>query len=292
VAFEAMGCPCELVLCADGEARAARAAERAIADVRRLDARYSLYRSDSLLCAINRVAAAGGSLSVDPETARLFDYADACHRASDGLFDVTAGILREVWCAGRPGLPEPARLEPLLEKVGWHKVVWEPPFLGFPISGMRIDFGGVVKEYAADRAAALCREAGVRHGFVNLGGDVRVIGPRADGAAWRIGIQHPRRPGALLRTLALAGGALASSGDYERCIVVDGVRYGHILNPKTGWPVRRMASVSVCGELCVVAGSASTIAMLKEDAGPAWLAELGVQHYWMDVHGRSGGSCA
>jgi thiamine biosynthesis lipoprotein len=280
------------VLCADGDAQAARAAAIAVGDVRRLDALYSLYRGDSLLCAINRVAAGGGSIAVDPETAGLFDYADACHQASDGLFDVTAGILREAWRLERAELPDPARLAPLLDKVGWHKVAWKSPVLAFPVAGMQIDFGGVVKEYAADRAAALCREAGVRHGFVNLGGDVRVIGPRPDGAPWRIGIQHPRRPAALLRTVQLREGALASSGDYERCVVVNGVRYGHILNPKTGWPVRRLASVSVCGPLCVVAGSASTIAMLKEDAGPPWLAELGVLHYWMDVDGRSGGSCA
>jgi thiamine biosynthesis lipoprotein len=269
-----------------------RAAAVAIDDVRRLDARYSLYRTDSLLCEINRVAAAGGSIAVDPETARLFDYADACYRTSDGLFDVTAGALRQAWRAERAELPDRACLDLLLEKVGWHKVVWKPPLLAFPVAGMQIDFGGVVKEYAADRAAALCRQAGVHHGFANLGGDVRVIGPRPDGTPWRIGIQHPRRPGALLRTVALAEGALATSGDYERCIVVDGVRYGHILNPKTGWPARRMASVSVCGELCVVSGSASTIDMLKEDDGPAWLDELGMAHGWVDVYGRSGGSYA
>jgi thiamine biosynthesis lipoprotein len=85
---------------------------------------------------------------------------------------------------------------------------------------------------------------------------------------------------------------MASSGDYERCIVIEGVRYGHILNPKTGWPVRHLASVSVVGDLCVVAGSASTIAMLKEEGGPAWLQGLGLAHFWVDVNGETGGSLA
>ena len=84
-------------------------------------------------------------------------------------------------------------------------------------------------------------------------------------------------------------GALASSGDFERCIEVDGIRYGHILNPKTGWPVRHLAAVSVLADLCVVAGSASTIAMLKEAEGPAWLQNLGVAHMWVDVDGHEGG---
>jgi thiamine biosynthesis lipoprotein len=292
VAFAAMGSPCELELFAQSAAVAQRVAARAVADVRRLEARYSRYREDSLLSQINRVAAAGGSIAVDAETESLLRYADEAHRASDGLFDVTSGVLRRAWRFDRGELPDPDRLEPLLRKVGWDKVEWAPPVLAFPVSGMEIDLGGVVKEYAADRAAALCRGAGLAHGFVNLGGDVRVIGPRLDGAPWRIGIRHPRRPDALVRTLSLREGALASSGDYERCVVVDGVRYGHILDPRTGWPVRRMASVTVHADLCVVAGSASTIAMLKDADGPAWLAALGLPHFWMDVDGRSGGPLA
>ena len=161
---------------------------------------------------------------------------------------------------------------------------------------MEIDFGGVVKEYAVDRAATLCWEAGARSGYVNLagyvnlGGDIKIIGPRPDGSPWRIGIRHPRRPGALIQTVSLHRGGLASSGDYERCIVLDGVRYGHVLNPKTGWPVRHLASVSVAGDLCLIAGSAATIAMLKEAAGPAWLAGMGLPHFWVDVYGETGGS--
>ena len=155
---------------------------------------------------------------------------------------------------------------------------------------MELDLGGVVKESAVDRVALRCRQVGVRHGLVNLGGDVGIVGPRPDGEAWRIGIRHPRRPSELIQTLQLHAGALASSGDYERCIVLDGVRHGHILDPRTGWPVRHLASVSVVADLCVVAGSASTIAMLKAEAGPAWLAETGLPHHWVGVHGEVGGS--
>jgi thiamine biosynthesis lipoprotein len=156
--------------------------------------------------------------------------------------------------------------------------------------GMEIDFGGIVKEYAVDRAAALCQSAGVRHGVINLGGDIKVIGPRADGSPWRIGIRHPRHKEAIMQTILLREGALASSGDYERCILVNGVRYGHVLNPKTGWPVRHLAAVSVIADFCVIAGSASTIAMLKEENGPAWLDSLGLPYLWADIHGGTGGS--
>lgn len=289
--FKAMGSPCEIQLYAGSRAEAHRVAGRVVADVRRLEARYSRYRADSFLSAINRVAASGGSITVDEETAGLLNYAQTCYRESDGLFDISSGILRRAWRFDQGRLPEPAQIDSLLDKIGWHRLRWAAPVLEFPAPGMELDFGGVVKEYAADRAAALCLEAGVRHGIVNLGGDIRIIGPHPDGSPWRIGIQHPRRAaGTVIQSLLLRAGALASSGDYERCIVLDGVRYGHVFNPKTGWPVRHLAAVSVIGELCVVAGSASTIAMLKEEEGPAWLESMGLPHFWVDVRGETGGS--
>lgn len=288
--FKAMGSPCELQLYASNPTEAKRVADLAIADVARLESRYSRYRDDSFLSEINRAAAGGGALTVDEETAGLLNYAETCTRESGGLFDITSGLLRRAWRFDLGTLPEPGRIEALLDKVGWDRLNWRPPLLEFPVAGMEIDLGGVVKEYAADRVAALCREAGIAHGMVNLGGDIRIIGPHPDGGPWRIGIRHPRRKGELIRTLSLWNGAVASSGDYERCLVVDGVRYGHVLNPRTGWPVKHLASVTVVGDFCVVAGSASTIALLKEKEGPAWLAGLGVPHFWVDVWGKTGGS--
>jgi thiamine biosynthesis lipoprotein len=290
--WKAMGSPCELQLFARDHDMSRRAAARATRDVERLEARYSRYQSTSFLSEINRVAARGGRIEVDDETAALLDYAASCHRESEGLFDVTSGVLRRAWRFERGEPPDTEQVQALLERVGWQRLSWARPWLAFPVAGLELDFGGVVKEYAADRAAALCREVGVASGLVNLGGDIAVIGPRPDGAPWRIGIRHPRDPRALLRTVELHSGALASSGDYERCIVFEGVRYGHILNPRTGWPVRHLASVSVLNELCVVAGSAATIAMLHEARGPAWLAASGMPSCWVDVHGEAGGSLA
>lgn len=287
-----MGIPCDIQLFAHDEAKARHAADAAIADAQRLQALYSRYKADSFLSEINRVAAIGGSIGVDDETACLLDYTVTCYEQSDGLFDITSGILRHAWRFDQSKLPEQSLIDELLEKVGWHKVIWKRPVLTFPVPGMEFDFGGVVKEYAVDRAAALCYAQGIKHGVIDLGGDIKVIGPRDDGSPWRIGIRHPHSKDTLLGTLLLYKGALASSGEYERCILVNGVRYGHVLNPKTGWPVRHLAAVSVVGEFCVVAGSASTIAMLKESQGTDWLQELGLPHLWVDVHGVSGGSIA
>jgi FAD:protein FMN transferase len=291
-AFRAMGSPCEVQLFAGDRAIANRAMQAVTADVERLEQRYSRYRDTSLLTQINRVAEAGGTIEVDDETAGLLDYAQTCFVASDGLFDLSSGLLRKAWNFSSGQLPDQALVASLLPRVGWDKVRWKRPHLGFGIAGMELDLGGVVKEYAADRAAALCRGLGIHGGFVNLGGDIAIIGPRPDGDDWRIGLQHPRVPGEAMTTLGMSAGAVASSGDYERCVVIDGRRYGHILNPHTGWPVSYLAAATVQGDLCVVAGSASTIALLKEADGPAWLASLGLPYVWVDAAGGMGGPLA
>lgn len=288
--FKAMGSPCSIQLYAGSAKKAQRAARIVMDDVYRLEAKYSRYRADSFLSEMNRVAAQNGCIRVDDETAGLLDYAATCYLQSDGLFDITSGILRRAWDFKSGKIPAQETIQLLLKKIGWHKISWLRPVLTFTVAGMEIDFGGVVKEYAVDRAASLCRDAGIEHGLINLGGDIKIIGPHDDGSPWRVAIRHPRIPGGIVQTLLLHSGALASSGDYERCITLNGIRYGHVLNPKTGWPVDYMAAVSVIGEFCVVAGSASTIGMLKGVDGPEWLNALGLPHLWVNVRGESGGS--
>lgn len=285
-----MGSPCEIQLFAEHSLLAKQIAKIAIADIQRLEAKYSRYRPDSLLANINQIASSGGSIEVDEETAGLLNYAQTCHQQSDGLFDISAGILSKAWQTQQDQLPSDVQIRALLQRVGWQRLDWSPPTLTFRHEGMQLDFGGIVKEYAADRAAELCQNAGARHGVVNLGGDVRIIGPRPDDRPWRIGIQHPRQSQAMLQTLSIHRGAVASSGDYQRYIMIDGMRYTHIIDPLSGWPVKHLASVSVISDFCVVAGSAATIAMLKAEQGPEWLQTLGLPHLWVDAKGRQGGS--
>jgi thiamine biosynthesis lipoprotein len=118
------------------------------------------------------------------------------------------------------------------------------------------------------------------------------VGPKPGGRPWRIAISDPRDPAHAIAHVALAWGALATSGDYERSFTLGGRRYSHLLDPRTGWPVEGLASVSVVAPLCVLAGSASTIAMLHGAAGADWLAETGLPHLWVDADGRRGGPLA
>ena len=280
--FHAMAAAHEIQLAAADLEHAGRAAAAAIADVRRIEAKYSRYRDDSVTTRINR-AAGGAAVTIDAETAALLRYADQCHAQSDGLFDITSGVLRRVWDFKRtpPSLPARAELAAAIALVGWPSVEWDMNSIRLPRAGMEIDFGGIGKEYAADRVATICLEHGMRHGLVNLGGDVRAIGPQADGTPWRVGIRHPRHNDAAIAGFDLAAGALATSGDYERYFEIGGERYCHILNPKTGMPVTHWQSISVASPLCVVAGSCATIAMLLEGAGAAFLAAQPVK--WLGV---------
>jgi thiamine biosynthesis lipoprotein len=288
--FQAMASACAVHVQAETAAASAMIAIAAEAEVRRIEARYSRYRDDSELARINRVAAAGGATEIDAETAGLIAFAKACFQSSEGAFDISSGLLRQAWNFSSPQLPQQRGIDALLPRVGLDKVTLSDGRLSFAQAGMELDLGGLGKEYAADRAAEVCCELEAKHGFVDLGGDIRVIGPQANGQPWRIGIRDPRDATAVVAQVALDGGALATSGDYERFIEVGGRRYCHILDPRTGWPAQGLSSVTVISQRCLVAGSLATSAMLKGGAGADWLESLGVRHIAIDDRGRCSGT--
>lgn len=283
-AFQAMSSACEIRLDGGGEPGLTAAAQRAIDEVRRIELKYSRYRSDSIVSRINAAAGGDEAVEVDDETAALLDFAAQLHASSDGLFDITSGALRRVWDFRAARVPDAAALAALLPLIGWQQVTWHGHRIRLPRAGMELDFGGFGKEYAADRAAEVLLAAGQRHGFVNLGGDIRVLGPRADGRAWRFGIQHPRRgEGQTIASVEMSHGALATSGDYERFFEQHGRRYCHILDPRSGWPATAWAGVSVTAPACVAAGALSTIAMLKGADALDFLATQGATFLAVDT---------
>ncbi len=290
--FHALGGPCALRLVAADEAVLQRAGQAAAAEVRRIEAKYSRYRPDSVVSQLQARAGHGEPLEVDDETIGLLDFAGRLFELSEGRFDATSGVLRRAWDFRAGRLPGAAEVAALLPLIGWTQVRRRGRQVELLQPGMELDFGGFGKEYAADRAAAVLREAGVAGGTVNLGGDLRVLGPRADGDPWRLGIRHPRDAAALLGEVELAAGALATSGDYERFIEVDGRRYAHVLDARTGWPVAHWRSVSVVAPSCAAAGAVCTLAMLAGAAAPSLLEAQGVPWLAMDAAGQVHGTLA
>jgi thiamine biosynthesis lipoprotein len=276
--FDAMASPCELLLASQDKALAYRLTHLAAHEAKRIERKFSRYLADSAVQRINR--AEGRPVEVDTETANLLDYAAHCHALSDGRFDVTSGVLRRAWrFDGSDRLPSPESVAALLGHVGWQRVLWQRPWITLP-PGMEIDLGGIGKEYAVDSTAALVRQHTDAPFVLNFGGDLYVSAPRPEGP-WQIAVEDPRADGAVVRTLAINRGGLATSGDARRFLLKEGVRYGHILDPRTGWPVPDAPrSVTVLADTCLEAGMLATFAILHGAGAEAFLREQEVQ-FWI-----------
>lgn len=292
--FTAMAGPCRLRLeVEENTLHATRqaAVNAAVSEVQRLERKYSRYTQDSLTTKINRAAGSGSPIPLDDETAGLLNYAHTLWQESGGAFDLTSGVLRRAWDFKSGIIPEAQAVERVLPLVGWDQVQRENGAVYLPQAGMELDFGGCVKEYAADSAAAVLRKHGVSAALVDLAGDMSAVGCPENSAGWPVGIRHPIEKEKAAAHVTLPEGGLASSGDYERCIIIDGHRYGHILHPHTGWPVKGLVAVSVLASQCLVAGSSATLAMLQSaDEALAWLEGLGLPWFAIDAqmncHGR------
>lgn len=287
--FKAMACACEIslgVLPPQDRAWAQAQAQLAMAEVRRIEAKYSRYQRHSIVSQIN-AAAGQHPVDLDPETLALIDFADHMHTQSEGLFDITSGVYRQVWDFQKAQCPSPEGIDAIRPLVGWTQVQRQDAQLFLPRAGMQIDLGGLGKEYAADRAALVLRQQGVQHALINLGGDIASVGTRPDGQPWSAGIRHPRDATQIMASLQLFGQALATSGDYERYFERDGQRYCHIIDPFTGWPVQHFRSVSVVAPSCLLAGAVGTTIMLRQGrATPEWLAQLNLPVLWVDASGE------
>ena len=274
--FQAMASPCTVLVDGADDAELARLGEIAKRSALRIEQKWSRYRDDNIVHRINH--AGGETVSVDEETARLIDYAALIWRESDGSFDITSGVLRRAWrFDGSDRVPDRDAVAALLPLVGWDKVTWESPKLTLA-PGMEIDFGGIGKEYAVDVTLRELVAATDQPVLVNFGGDRAASKPPRD-VAWRVGIDSgaPDRAAPLIR---LERGAIATSGDARRFLLKDGVRYSHVLDPRTGWPITDAPrSVTVAAATCTEAGTLSTLAMLRGPQAESFLQSRGCDHH-------------
>ena len=290
--FKAMGCPCEIRLLHQDKQLAETVLAECLAEVRRFEQKYSRYLYESVVSEINR-SSGRGPITVDEETLGLLNYAGVCYEQSDGLFDVTSGVFREIWHQGITRLPTGAQLGRCLERVGWDKVALGKDSIELKVTGAQIDLGGLVKEYVVDALMELLRQRGIEHGLINLGGDIGVVGPQADGSAWPIGVVNPFKSEQPIALIRISRGTISTSGSYERFFEVDGTRFSHLINPKTGWPVEGLMSVSVVAPQAVVSGSMSSIALLHtEPEALALLSKSGAGHLAVCKDGEIKGTFA
>jgi FAD:protein FMN transferase len=275
VKFTAMASPCEVLVPSMSHQAALAIGAVAAQEAWRIEKKFSRYRDDSVTAWIHRNR--GIAIEVDEETAALMDFASQCFDLSEGLFDITSGVLRRVWrFDGSDRIPDTAAVDALLPLIGFEKLQWNPPRLLLP-EGMELDFGGIGKEYAVDRAYELLAARNTIPLLVNFGGDLRANRPPSHGP-WQVGIERPDTEREPTLLLDLEQGALATSGDSRRYLLRDGVRYGHILHPRTGWPVLGAPrSVTVAASSCTEAGLLATMALLHGTRAQSFLDEQGVR---------------
>ena len=275
--FSAMASTCEVIM----ETRNARIARDILAialnEVLRIARKFSRYQPDSVLAQIHRHR--NQPVMVDTETAMMLDFSAQAWQLSNGLFDITSGILRKIWkFDGSDNIPSRKQAKALLPYIGWNKLQWQNPCITLP-DHMELDFGGFGKEYATDRAITLIQEAYDLPVMVNLGGDLRVSSNLCHKPCWEVMIE-PIHTHAQHKKISLQQGAVVTSGDTRRFLQKNGMRYSHILHPRTGWSVMQApASVTVGGKTCLEAGLIATLAMLKGGKAEDFLAAQNVMHW-------------
>ncbi|MCW9004899.1 MAG: FAD:protein FMN transferase [Gammaproteobacteria bacterium] len=263
----------------DDKKMAVKITELACTEAQRIEQKFSRYRDDNIIYKINN--SNGTKIKVDDETANMLDFADQCYQLSDGKFDITSGVLRAIWkFDGSDNIPSQHQIDVIKSKIGWDKVIWQRPYITLQ-PGMEIDLGGLGKEYAVDHTALLIKpilETGV---LVNFGGDIFTYGAKDKSKPWIIGIDDTHATGKKARgQVELNKGGLATSGDARRFLIKDNIRYSHILNPLTGWPVPDAPrSVTVIAHSCLEAGMLSTFAMLEGKNADEFLKAQDVQYY-------------
>ena len=277
--FDAMACPCEILIVTDEQKLADTITRTAYDEAKRIEQKFSRYRKDNIIYQINH--ANGKTVSVDNETADLLDFAQQCYELSDGKFDITSGILREAWAFnGSDNIPSQIDIDALKPKIGWDKVNWERPNIRL-LPSMEIDLGGLGKEYAVDQTSKLIHAVLNKGVLINFGGDIFSFDSKDQTQPWTIGIDDSKNTGIKSTgAIKLYRGGLATSGDARRFLLKDGIRYGHILNPLTGWPLPDApASVTVISDSFLMAGMLSTFAMLEGSNADEFLKEQGVRYY-------------
>ncbi len=234
-------------------------------EVRRIENLISEWKPETQVSDVNRNAGIR-PVKVDREVFELTRRAIAYSRMSGGAFDITTAAMDKVWKfdGSMTAVPSGETVRKSVEKVGYTGIVLDSSAstIFLTAEGMKIGFGSIGKGYAADRGRALMKQAGVKGGIVNASGDLSAWGTQADGREWIVGIGDPFRAGRTIRTLPVGEASLATSGSYSKYAEIEGKRYAHIIDPRTGYPATGLISVTIAGPSAELANALSTSVMV------------------------------
>lgn len=263
--FHAMGTRCLVQYVPPSEEIAASFESTILNWVQRYEARYTRFKPTSIVSRINQAAGNGQWVEIDDEMDRMLEMCGTVHFMTQGIVDVTAGPLAVLWDyhTEHPRLPTDSEVAAAMSRVGWNRIEREPGRVRLPEAGMSLDFGGWGKEFAVDMAVQIAQEHGIQRVLVDFGHDIRTLGTPPGRPAWHIGLENPDNPGALWGSIGSMDTAVASSGNYQRGFVIDGQRYGHIIDPRMGRPTTNgLQQVTVVAPSCLQAGMLATAAFV------------------------------
>lgn len=261
---EKMGTFVTITVFSPSRRRASKAMERAFARIDELEDIFSTYNPDSEISLCNRRAAAE-LVSVSDDAFHVLRKSVEFSRKSDGAFDITVAPLIKLWrsSAEEERLPLDDAIESALEKVGYGRVTLDEnnKTVRFEREGVELDLGGIAKGFIIDEAVRALAEENIKRALVNAGGDIYALGQRADGRDWTVGVQDPRLPDddrAMLGVLDISDKAVATSGNYQRYTIIEGVKYSHIIDPRIGRPADAIPSVTVIAADALTADALAT----------------------------------
>ena len=258
-----LGTVVEIQVRDDNEQKAEDAIAQALTEVKRIDDLFTTYNEESPVWKINN--STDSIFSVDPEIYSLIVLCDSITKISDGCFDVSLDNLTKVWgfYTDDPNVPSQSKIDSALIISGWQKVKVVGGNQTIKTKKVGLNFGSIAKGYAVDKAIDVLKKSGIKEALVNAGGEISAIGND-----WIVGIQHPRDTNEIIKKLKLNNLTVATSGDYEQYFEKDGIRYHHILNPKTGYPSKGLQSVTIINKSNTFADAlATTVFVMGKDAG-------------------------
>ena len=274
----------------DSEDKARKAGEAAYRELDRLGRLLNFYADDSEISAINRNAGIK-PVRVSKDTLEIVKTAVYAGEQTEGGFDITVGPIVKLWDFKKKILPSTARIAERLPIVGYQNIAIDTAAstVFLKKAGVQMDLGGILKGFAADKAVQILQENGIEDGIVAVAGDIKLFGRQPDGRPWSVGIQNPRQKGdrdGLLATVDLETQGVSTSGDYQRYFMQDGIRYHHLLNPKTGYPESLCRSVTVIAPTAALTDAFATgIFIMGPQKGLALLKKLGMDGIIVDKDG-------
>jgi len=286
-----MGSRFDITVVADNETEGNSYIDEAVGEIKRIEKMISSWDSTSETSEIIKYAGVK-PVKVDKELLDLIERAIKISELTDGAFDISYASMDKIWKfdGSMKDLPTQEEISKSVEKVGYKNIILDPDkqtvFLKNP--GMRIGFGAIGKGYAADKAKQLLISEGVTAGIMNASGDLCTWGTQPDGSSWMVGITNPLNKNKVFSWFPLDNNAVVTSGNYEKYVLLNGIKYSHIIDPRTGWPAHGLTSVSIFAPKAELADAlATSVFVMGKETGLDFINQLpGIECVIVDDQGK------